>query len=100
MQLSHFIKNAAGISKFIEKIISATEIFGSRKNSYIYQKLFEFLRALDYVSDKKQILIVGDDIERDYNMPRQAGLQALLLSKEKVVPESIRSLKDLISFFK
>jgi len=49
---------------------------------------------------KKQILIVGDDIERDYNMPRQAGLQALLLSKEKVVPESIRSLKDLISFFK
>jgi len=92
--------NAAGISKFIEKIISATEIFGSRKNSYIYQKLFEFLKALDYVSDKKQILVVGDDIERDYNMPRQAGLQALLLSKKKVVPESIRSLKDLISLFK
>jgi len=91
--------NAAGISRFIEKIISATEIFGSRKNSYIYQKLFEFLKTLNYVSDKKQILVVGDDIERDYNVPRRVGLQALLLSKEKIVPGSIRSLKDLISLF-
>ncbi len=87
----------AGLSKYIDKVFSSTELFGKRKTGKIYLKLMGFLRDVGYASDPKEVLVVGDDIERDYKAPREAGMHSILISDESVPGvDAIRHLGELI----
>jgi len=87
----------AGLSKYIDKVFSSTELFGRRKTGRVYLKLMGFLRDIGYASNPKEVLVVGDDIERDYKAPREVGMYSILISDEPVPGvDVIRHLGELI----
>ncbi len=67
----------ANLCRLIDKVYSSTEIFGKRKSSQTYLKVLELLRDLGYTDEPSEVLVVGDDVERDYRAPKSIGMNAI-----------------------
>lgn len=83
------------LSPLIDHFFLSSELGVEKPSFEIFQKILNFTK----IKNHKQILHIGDSLEKDVNGARRFGAQALLYSKElitsKEIPQ-IRCLFDLI----